>query len=67
MLRDARVFIPAHMNSKKERRGRKQDERRLGRSMKYGKKDSGHERKSPEGLAILGCRKYPTMSSADLN
>ena len=22
--------------------------------MKYGKKESGHERKSPEGLAMLG-------------
>ena len=24
--------------------------------MKYGKKESGHERKSPEGLAMLGYR-----------
>ena len=24
--------------------------------MKYGKKESGHERKSPEGLAVLGYR-----------
>ena len=34
--------------------------------MKYGKKESGHERKSPEGLVMLGytgdrSRKYPTM------
>ena len=28
----------------------------LGRSIKYGKKESGHERKSPEGLAMLGYR-----------
>ena len=42
----------------------KQGDRILGRSMKYGKKESGHERKSPEGLAMLGvpgCRKYPAM------
>ena len=40
-------------------------ERRLGRSIKYGKKESGHESKSPEGLAMLGYRgvadTYPTM------
>ena len=32
--------------------------------MKYGKKESGHERKSPEGLAMLGYRgveNHPTM------
>ena len=32
--------------------------------MKYGKKESGHERKSPEGLTQCWgavCRKYPTM------
>ena len=32
--------------------------------MKYGKKKSGHEKKSPEGLAVHGVqgyRKYPTM------
>ena len=50
------MIIPAHVNSKSERRGRKQGDRILGRSMKYGKKESGHERKSPEGLAMLGYR-----------
>ena len=36
----------------RKKEGRKQAERRLGRSMNYGKKKSGHEKKSSEGLAV---------------
>ena len=43
---DAKVFIPAHVNSKQEIKKRKQGERKLEMSMKYGKKESGHENKS---------------------
>ena len=64
--RDARAVHPCACEQQVGKKSKKQGERRLGRSMKYGKKESGHERKSSKGLAVLGYQGV-AMSSADLN